>query len=352
MIKTVIVDDEQWTRDVIKAFGSWELYGMEIVGEADDGSDAIRLIERCEPHVVITDMRMPGADGIELLGFLNDRYPQIKVIVVSGYDDFVYTRQAIRCKAGEYLLKPIDPQELNAALLKCKTELDSSLHERRQQFSFNMDVIQIIHTYKPILCAYYNELNSEGIRNSLKELLNQVETAEPIVWERLFQEFVLVLKELEVSNSLEPNDLPLPVDTDSFSSCHKLRDRLEYHYLLSLEQLVEQRKYKNRLNLAEVKQFIDRNYSEPITVEKIAKAFYVSKEYLSKAFKGEFGLNLTDYIQNLRMEKAKELLLKDQIPIKAIAEISGYEELGYFYRVFKKHYGVAPGEMRKSTKPV
>lgn len=109
--------------------GDWNELGMTVVGEAEDGEQAIQLVKQHQPHIIITDMRMPGTDGVELLQTLSGKYPQIKVIVVSGYDDFNYAKHAIRHRAADYLLKPVNPDELNAVLAKCARDLEkSNLH--------------------------------------------------------------------------------------------------------------------------------------------------------------------------------------------------------------------------------
>lgn len=350
MIKIMIVDDEKWTRDIIKTFGKWEEYGMQIVGEAENGLDAIRISEQSLPQLVITDMRMPRMDGIELLNYFKLNYPEIKLIVVSGHDDFMYTKQAIQCKVHDYLLKPIDAKELNAALLRCKADLEETLHDHNQLMTLHIDVLDIINTYKPVLSAHYNDLNLAGIDQTFNELLHKLKDSELMgdhEVERIYQEFILLLKDLELRNSLEASEISSTYEWCVHSSPMKTIEQLSDIYLTSVDRLMKQRKYKNRLNLDEIKQFIDHYYSEPITLEKIARSFFVSSVYLSRAFKSEFEQNISDYIQNLRMKKAKIWLENDQIPIKAIAEMCGYEEIAYFYRVFKKHYGITPGEMRK-----
>ncbi|WP_110934024.1 response regulator [Paenibacillus bouchesdurhonensis] len=350
MIKTIIVDDEKMPREMIKRYGSWDEYGMEIIGEADDGLEALRLIEDRSPQLVITDMRMPGADGMELLGILNERYPDTKVIIVSGYDDFTYLKQAIRCKAKDYILKPIDPQELNAALLKCKRELESSRQISRQQFTLQIDFLQIAKGYKPALTAYYNRLDIAGIRSTFQKLLRQLsnyEADQAEMQDRIYQEFIVLLRELMVANSQAVDGFQFEIQEEALQSYERLFNDLTKLYLLAMSQLEEHRKYRRKLNLAEIKHYVDTNFCEPITLEQIAGAFFVSKEYLSRAFKNEFRQTLSDYILQLRMGKSKELLLEGKLPIKTIAESCGYEEIAYFYRVFKKHFGVAPGEMRK-----
>lgn len=350
MIRTLIVDDEKMPREMIKRYGSWDEYGMEIVGEADDGLEALRLIEARSPQLVITDMRMPGADGLELLGILNERYPETKVIVVSGYDDFTYLKQAIRCKAKDYILKPIDPKELNAALLKCKNELESSRVIYREQFTLQIDFLQIAKGYKPALASYYNRLEVSGIRDTFQELLRQLGNAEAEqarMQDRIYQEFIVLLRELMIANSQTVEGFRFEIDEAALQSYERLLSDVTKLYLLAMNQLEEHRKYRRKLNLPEIKHYVEANFCKPITLEQIASAFFVSKEYLSRAFKNEFRQNLSDYILQLRMEKSKALLLEGKLPIKAIAESCGYEELAYFYRVFKKHYGIAPGEMRK-----
>ncbi|HZG78811.1 MAG TPA: response regulator [Paenibacillus sp.] len=124
MRNVLIVDDEPWAREVVKSLGEWSRLGLAVAGEAEDGTTGLRLIEELRPHIVVTDMRMPGVDGIKLLQAMHERFPALKVIVMSGYDDFAYMRQAIQSRAVDYMLKPVDPVELNEALERCVRELE------------------------------------------------------------------------------------------------------------------------------------------------------------------------------------------------------------------------------------
>ncbi|WP_419872666.1 response regulator [Candidatus Pristimantibacillus sp. PTI5] len=120
MIKVLIVDGESRARDIIKTFVQWEKLGMELVGEAGDGQDALRQTEELHPHVVITDIQMAGTCGAGLLQTLYERYPQIRTIVVSASTDYHYAAEALRYRVLDYLLKPVDRIELNTVLLNCK----------------------------------------------------------------------------------------------------------------------------------------------------------------------------------------------------------------------------------------
>ncbi|MGN7764422.1 response regulator transcription factor [Paenibacillus sp. 22594] len=349
MYKVLLVDDESWNRDIVRTFGSWVELDMEIAGEAEDGREALRLIGELAPHIVITDMRMPGADGVMLMNAVNERFPEVKMIVVSGYDDFKYAQNAIRYGAVDYLLKPIDPKELNAVLGKCRKELEAA-SQGQSAYALDIDVSIWLASCKQLMRVHFNELNAEGVSSVLEGMGKELElggTHMPGTLRQAGSEMLLLLKELMRGNGLADDALKAEIPHAALTSAGSITAYLKEHYEASLEQLIGQRKFKNKLNLEEVRQYIDGHFAEAVTLEGLARAFFVSKEYLSKVFKLEYGCNVTDYILGLRMDKAREWLADENIPIKTVAELAGYEDVGYFYRVFKKHFGVAPGEMRK-----
>lgn len=355
MIRVLIVDDEPWNRDILKTFGTWEKLGMLVVGEAEDGDEAFRLVGELAPHIVITDMHMPGADGVELLQALNNHCPDVKIIVVSGYDDFAYAKHAIRYKAVDYLLKPVNPVELNAVLLKCKNDLEVKAAEQQQEATeLDYEFFHKLTRYKQLLRLYFNELNRDGVNITCRQVMQELESygaPSPHMLGRLVQELLSLLKELTADNGLDTSTAKagFPLSQDAVSSVEHALEFVSSCYVQELDQLIRKRKYKNKLNLEEVRRYIDSHFAGPITLEQLAKNFFVSKEYMSKVFKQEYGQNVTDYIVERRMEKAREWLVNKQISIKAVAEMAGYEDVSYFYRVFKKHFGMAPGEMRKEV---
>lgn len=134
--------------------------GFTVVGAAQTGSQAYELIEKTNPDLVISDIRMPVMDGISLLKKVREQYPNIDFIITSGYSDFEYARSAIKYQATEYLLKPIDPEELNASLLKLKTKY--MLNQSHLEDIFNQDTAshtpaQIAQILKDYLILHYAE---------------------------------------------------------------------------------------------------------------------------------------------------------------------------------------------------
>lgn len=352
MISVLIVDDEHWNREIIWTLGDWGKLGMEVAGEAEDGESALRLIEELSPQIVVTDMRMPGKDGVGLMENLTEHYPEIRVIVVSGYDDFAYTKHAIRHKAVDYLLKPVDPMELNEALAKCKAALEEAADEdeRRRIALMDKETVRAFSAFKQRIRHAFNDLNREGLQSAFGGMADELDSAgsgKPGVLERIRQEMLHLLSELLAYNGLDAGDQFCVESTMNGVSVGALARVLSALYLQAMERVAEQRKFKNRLNLNDVREYIALHMAEPLSLEGIARVFFVSKEYLSKVFKQEFGVTVMDYVVQLRMERAREGLRDERIPIKTIAEMAGYEDMSYFYRVFKKHFGMAPGEMRK-----
>ncbi len=127
----MLVDDEE---DVIQAIIrkiDWESIGFTVAGYAENSLDALELADKEAPDVVMTDIRMPYMDGLQLAGELKKRFPTIKIIIFSGFDEFEYAHEAIRLEAEEYILKPIDADELTAVFRRLHDSLDRETSEKR-----------------------------------------------------------------------------------------------------------------------------------------------------------------------------------------------------------------------------
>ncbi len=116
MTKVMIVDDEKYVRMGIKNETDWSLIGCEVVGEASNGEEALEIAAETRPDLVISDIRMPRMDGLTLAEKLLERYPDVKVIFLTAYDEFEYARKAVRLGASDYILKPFGEGELEASV--------------------------------------------------------------------------------------------------------------------------------------------------------------------------------------------------------------------------------------------
>ncbi len=126
MLKLLIVEDERWEREGLFDFLDWKELGIEIVGAASDGIEGYEMALALDPDIVITDIRMPGMDGLDMSRKLKAVKPEIKLIILTGYSDFEYAREALQLQASEYVLKPVEELELLRAVGKvldvCKQE--------------------------------------------------------------------------------------------------------------------------------------------------------------------------------------------------------------------------------------
>lgn len=127
----LLVDDEEEVFQVIMKKLDWESMGFEIAGYARNGVEALELAEELQVDVVMTDIKMPYMDGLTLCKKLKELYQKIKVIIFSGFDEFEYAREAIKIEAEEYILKPINANELREVFERIKTNLDKELDEKR-----------------------------------------------------------------------------------------------------------------------------------------------------------------------------------------------------------------------------
>lgn len=124
MYKLILVDDEQEVREGILKKVEWEKYGFDIVGQAENGREALEIAERTDPDVVITDIKMPFMDGIRLSEELSKRFPTTKVIILTGFDEFEYAQKAVKLNVVEYVLKPVSANELVEILSRVKLLID------------------------------------------------------------------------------------------------------------------------------------------------------------------------------------------------------------------------------------
>ena len=131
LYRVLLVDDEEDIREGISRKMDWLGLGFSLVGEAANGQDALELAESLRPDVILTDIKMPFMDGLELCRILTDRLPAARFVVFSGFDAFEYAKQAIQMNVVEYILKPINADELSAVLRRLKNQLDRERAERR-----------------------------------------------------------------------------------------------------------------------------------------------------------------------------------------------------------------------------
>lgn len=532
MIRVLVADDEPKVAQLICNLVDWPALDMEVCGVAQNGIEALEMIQSHGPDIVITDIRMPGCDGLELIRRAKEHSPALSFVIISGYRHFEYAQNAIRYGVSDYLLKPVNKEELTETLEKMRfeylkrhrqlsglqqMELRQKADAERQRaglfallngppvagpmletinrdYHFEMRPGRFLAVLIKV-DGSFDEINAEGLELLRKKTLGMAGDAlGPLCFEHAFvfegttargllnyaeaqSEAVRkalhgLLSELRVQNSVFPGAvftiamgfeanepaglwasaqsaaytlaqrlvekngrLLLPVkgeanpercaallaagsrqleaaldvmdeeraagaiaqfcqsvledgalsgqdvlylaremcDTylrmarnlglgvaegpavaeefaqrvDMCGSAAQVLDCLAGTVAASLAAALRLRREADSKPITNAKQFMLQHYASPITLEQVAEQAGFNTSYFSTLFKKETGKNFSEYLLELRMTRAKELLRDTKLPVAQICDEVGYSDLKYFTQNFKKFTGVKPGEFRK-----
>lgn len=168
MYTVIVVDDESDLRRGLIRKIAWEEIGFQVIGEAENGIEALELIEKLEPDLLLSDVKMPFMTGIELARKVREIRPTMQIAFLSGYDDFSYAQQAIQYNIVSYMLKPISSEDMTAELHKIKRGID----ERFEAFSGNVNKqedVDAIHFVMPLILDPFQEKESVERELNLQE---------------------------------------------------------------------------------------------------------------------------------------------------------------------------------------
>jgi|GEM_PF-2335572 len=346
--KVIIIDDEPTTIETIVKLGHWGKYNMKVVATFEDAQKALVYLSENDVDLIITDMEMPELSGVELLRHLLDQNLMINTLVISGYDDFSYVQQAIKARSIDYILKPIAPSELNNALNDVARALNKDMKMQRLVQDISTEHLKLIDNiiFKLKLAIEANKLTDAC--KVIEETLMKND-------QQLFKDKQLLNKLVrDIHGLIEKLLFTYDIKLDSVTTAYynqltidsELEEIMNAYYIV-FNRLIEKKMTSNEkgLSLQDVKLYITRNYAQShLSLNHLATEFHVTKEYLSRSFKQEFDVNITEFIIQQRMEKAREMIVEENIKIKEAAYRVGYEDLSYFYRVWKKIYNCTPKE--------
>ena len=190
MYRTLLVDDESLALEGLNLLVDWQGAGFSVCGQAENGQEALTLMEQLHPHLVVTDLYMPLMDGMTLMQAARESGFEGQFVIVSGYSDFQIARSALKLKPAGYLLKPIDPDEAAATLARVRTELDKQQGKHTPVMSRRvqrvMEMIETQHAQNPTVAqiaetvgynaAYLGRAFDQETGMSIREYLAKVRT--------------------------------------------------------------------------------------------------------------------------------------------------------------------------------
>lgn len=346
MIKLVIVDDEKMIREGLANTIPWSDLGVEVVGTAGNGQAALEIIKYKKPHIVLTDIRMPKMDGLQLLKTISEEYPKIKVVMLSGYDEFSYAQQAIKYGATDYILKPVNAEELQKLVKKLTQTYAEEVFE-------DLSYIKAKKNIEAELGQYITAIRS-GNRDIALSSLNKIsdKLTEQASGDDQFHKLYLditssVLNALDEdgvkhADKLREEYLKSFIDLFNSASGDELMQWL-YSFTDNISAYIKENKgdtYSNVIKKA--MEYIEQHYNEDLSAQKVAEAVYLSPNYFSHIFKKIRKESFTDYLNKIRVEKAKVLLSNNLYKVYEVSDMVGYSDYKYFSSVFKKIVGVSP----------
>ncbi|SHI51514.1 helix-turn-helix domain-containing protein [Desulfofundulus thermosubterraneus] len=352
MYKILLTEDEELERRFLRHLVENTGLPLVVVGEAKNGREAVELAELLQPEIILMDIKMPGMDGLAATRTIKGKNPAVEVIIITAYGEFSYSQQAIKYQVADYLLKPVQPDELTA----CLERVMSQLAKRASGIEGLLDTAPPLYPQTADLVNAIKYIDREAAMRAGNELvdafLNEVEHPSPRQMAAFAFEFLvmagqalLTSGESKVSISSRQNELARQIPV--LQSPSDLRRWVEKVVVTHIRWVQEQIHGTDQVIIRRVKELISKNYTKPITLTQVARQVHLSPAYLSRLFKQRTGQSFIDYLTQVRLNEAKALLLAGEKTIDQIASAVGFNNNSYFTAVFKKREGVTPSEFRQ-----
>jgi len=381
----LVVDDEKIIREGVRRTLQTSHPGMRIFTAASP-EEAIETLRNSHIDIVFTDILMPGMTGLELMKLTRRRHPHVKWIVISAYSEFAYAQEAMRLGARDYLLKPIGKEKLLKLIGTLEEELrrENRLTMENQVLRSNLKYLReaVFQRWASGLDIGRFDMASEmGSHPDFYLILVRLESANPIHLEHFIVDNVLSelieQKGHGFVSSFESHSLlglvTLQEGTGLDSFLVELRSHLNQYLKIPFHlgasgllydfQVIPQEvkrlkqsgslastglyEHKNEGAIEVALQYIRTHYHEDLSLEKVASVVYLNPAYFSQLFKQKTGQGFKEYIIQLRLERAKELLQDPYLKIADIAERVGYQDMRHFTQVFRKKHALTPTEYRR-----
>ncbi len=394
MYKVLLVDDEQMIREGIAAVVDWESQGFSLIGTARNGIEAFAMVIQEPPQILITDIKMPGLNGLDLIAKVKSEFPDVQFVVLSGYGEFELAKQAMHYGVKHYLLKPCNEKKILETLEEIKKELQQQ-EEKEACNKKNQEILDIIlprvkeeylrdyitgrNDFKNEYQELFEEFDIENQRLRLVLFQFQGETISEIM-PKFKQVIDNEMGEHKYFSILENNQIielvDLAAEGELINQIHHIKkiallqfaneilvaySKIDYfknipllyrevaEYLHdSLEHSFHSTLTYSKLIHLVIKQIHENIANEELSLKWLAsKVLFMNEGYMSKLFLKETGEKFSHYLTRIRMEKAKELMINDNRVYEVARQVGFGNNPQYFSQLFKKYTGFTPSEFYK-----
>ncbi len=381
MYTALIVDDEKVVRSGLIQTIQWDNLGIDQILEASNGEEALRVFQENTIDIILTDIKMPKMNGIELIRKIKERDNKTHIIVISGYSDFEYLQSAIRHGVNDYILKPIRGAEINDVLLAVidKLNVDNIYVDEtavlRENTLYRMvqgmiTRLEVKEKFEQLGCDLRYGKYSVSIVNPVSEVSNSVLYTITYMYNK-------ILNRMNMGNAFVHPNKDIVIIYDSIASEEDIRENQKlideiiakkvklqtkcYHGVLvddideisySYQEVIKRKEESKNITCSKVIEetlnYIDEHYTENITLTSMAEIVYANASYLGYLFKKELGVSCVEYVNQKRIDRAARYLLETNMKVYEIMDDVGITDKNYFLRLFKKYKGKTPTEYRKN----
>lgn len=340
-MRILIVDDDHVICRCLQREIDWARIGCAQPEIAYNGVDAMQIMEKVKPEIVISDIRMPVMDGTVLCRQIYEKYPDTVILILSAYEDFKVAQLALRYNVKGYILKP-----LNRKSLIIIEEMVKSAVRRKSNLELCRKIVSNGYS------DYLEKIIVDNNVTALEEFLSQLSRIAEDAAAGNMNIWMNVLTPITGYRYKKRN-------TDSKLLFEEERQMKEILGRLETSQKISyiREKYLAAMNeehnqngniIWEIQKVIKEEFAEPdLNVNRLGDMFHMSPVYLGSLFVERTGVKLMDYITEKRLEYACEQLRSSTLPVKDIAEASGYPDSSYFARVFRRKVGMSPVDYRQ-----
>ena len=328
MYRILFVEDDEAIRFLVSKYHFWKQSDFSVAGEAGNGKEALALMAQKTYDVVITDIRMPVMDGLELCRQMKRRGYEMPVILASTYSDFAYAKEGMRLGALEYIEKPYSCEKMEEALEIARNYLEQN-GDRQTEMLYHK-LLEVTETTGGIAAEIIKgeELRFQGqtlkVRATLEKQLE-------LVLEYMGKQapWIPVLDKMDVC-------IGERVLTDVERVLQELRYLIDRYHLEKPDSM-----------MVRITTIISESVLQEHIQDIVAEEMGFSKDYLAKQFRGKIGITTSEYCMRVKMEYAKRLLKDTNKKVYEIGEELGYTTVDYFTRLFKNYTGCTPAYYRK-----
>ena len=304
--------------------------------------------------VLISDVEMDDVNGIELITKLSEIHPHIHSIIVSGYSEFSYIQGALRARAVDYILKPINVGQFVDLLNRIARDLNQADRERKARiWSDYINKEQLVQTktmdfneFLRVSDNYIQNGNIAGFKDELARNFN--------LWEKDRYSTLQIVRALELlfsriskhrpADSFYDYSEPLAEALYTASSMQELMSRV-WDIISNLLELNPSMHQSIDELFEIIDDFISAHYMEALSLQGVCSRFNISQTYLSRLFRKHRGMSFNDYLTVLRIDRAKEIIAENKdVKLKDVAQMVGYPDSSYFSKVFRQQVGCSPSQ--------